>query len=190
MTLSLKNSFGITPSSIYGSDAGVDEPNERPTAGRGPLHSGERQPSKIAAAENDPRSPRDSGYRVPRIVADLALARPIHLAVIDGIETMIGGEGPWIGSQNLRMGAPNLLIAGLNPVCVDAVATAAMGYEPRAERGTFPFRACDNTMLLAEHHGVGTADLSRIEVRGLSIEEAKYPFEPAPAAGMADVARG
>ena len=190
VTLSLKNSFGITPSSIYGDDAGIDEPNESPKEGRGPLHDGSRQPSKIAPPEKDPSSPRDSGFRVPHIVADLALARPIDLQIIDGIETMIGGEGPWIGDQNLRFGKPGLLIAGRNPVCTDAVATAVMGYDPRATRGTIPFRNCDNTILLAEGHGVGTADLSRIDVRGLSIKDALYPFEPAPAAGLADGSRG
>jgi hypothetical protein len=45
-------------------------------------------------------------------------------------------------------------------------------------------------MLLAEAHGVGTADLSRIDMRGLSIQEALFPFEPAPAAGRADSAHG
>jgi len=34
VTMALKNSFGITPASIYGGDAGVDEPNESPTQGR------------------------------------------------------------------------------------------------------------------------------------------------------------
>lgn len=184
VTLSLKNSFGITPASIYGGDAGVDEPNESPTQGRGPLHDGSRQPAKIAPPENDPASPRQSGYRVPRIVADLAAARPIDLQIIDGVETMIGGEGPW-NRGPLRLGSPGLLVAGLNPVSTDAVATAVMGYDPRAEKGTAPFRNCDNTLLLAEARGVGSADLSRIDVRGLSIEEAKYPFEPAPGAGIA-----
>jgi len=190
VTLSLKNSFGITPASIYGGDAGVDEPNESPTKGRGPLHAGNRQPAKIAAPENDPSTPRHDGYRVPRIVADLAVARPIDLQIIDGVETMIGAEGPWVRDGNLRTGKPGLLIAGLNPVCTDAVGTAVMGYDPRAERGTIPFRNCDNTLLLAEGHGVGTADLSRIDVRGLSIEEARFPFEPAPAAGRAGAASG
>ena len=192
VTLSLKNSFGITPSSIYGGDAGIDEPNESPTQGRGPLHDGSRQPSSIAPPENDPTTPRHDGYRVPRIVADLALARPIDLQIIDGVETMIGGEGPWVGggiANALRFGSPGLLIAGLNPVCTDAVATSVMGYDPRAERGTTPFRNCDNTMLLAEQHGVGAADLSRIDVRGLSIREALFPFEPAPAAGATGLRR-
>jgi hypothetical protein len=147
----------------------------------------------MAPPENDPSTPRHDGYRVPRIVADLALARPIHLQLIDGIETMIGGEGPWVGGgipNALRFGAPGLLIAGLNPVCTDAVGTAVMGYDPRAGRGTIPFRNCDNTMLLAEQHGVGAADLSRIDVRGLSIQEALFPFEPAPAAGATGLRRG
>jgi len=190
VTLSLKNSFGITPASIYGGDAGVDEPNESPAQGRGPLHAGDRQPAKIAAPENDPSSPRHDGYRVPRIVADLAVARPIDLQIIDGVETMIGAEGPWVRDGNLRTGRPGVLIAGLNPVCTDAVGTAVMGYDPRAERSTIPFRNCDNTLLLAESHGVGTADLSRIDVRGLSINEARFPFEPAPAAGRAGAASG
>ena len=34
VTLASKNIFGITPASIYGDDAGVDEPNEKPTSGR------------------------------------------------------------------------------------------------------------------------------------------------------------
>jgi uncharacterized protein (DUF362 family) len=193
ITLSLKNSFGITPSSIYGGDAGEAEPNESPTKGRGPLHDGSRQPATIAPPEKDPSTPRHDGYRVPRITADLVAARPIDLQIVDGIETMIGGEGPWVGSDiesALRFGAPGLLMAGLNPVCTDAVGTAVMGYDPRATKGTHPFRGCDNTMLLAEGHGIGSADLSRIDVRGLSIKEALFPFDPAPAAGRAGLGGG
>ena len=70
-----------------------------------------------------------------------------------------------------------VLIAGTNPVCTDAVATAVMGYDPRADRGVAPFKTCDSTLHLAEGHGVGTTDLSRIEVRGVSIAEAMYKYE-------------
>ncbi|MCL5744748.1 MAG: hypothetical protein M1541_12605, partial [Acidobacteria bacterium] len=56
--------------------------------------------------------------------------------------------------------------------------TAVMGYDPRAQRGTKPFLRGDNTMLLAEAAGVGTADLSRIEFAGLSIREALCDFGP------------
>ena len=49
VTLSLKNCFGNSPASTYGDDAGVDEPNENPTSGRGAVcHAGQRQPSKSA----------------------------------------------------------------------------------------------------------------------------------------------
>lgn len=175
VTLSLKNCFGMTPASIYGDDAGRDEPNESPAKGRLDVcHMGKRGPSRSAPQELDPRSSRDPGYRVPRITADLAAARPIHLAIIDGIETIVGGEGPWIGG--VRMVQPGLLLAGTNPVCTDAVATAAMGYDPRAPRGKLPFRNCDNTLLLAEAQGAGTADLNRIDVRGLALKQAVFRF--------------
>jgi uncharacterized protein (DUF362 family) len=176
VTLSLKNCFGITPASIYGDDAGVDGPNESPGKGRGTVcHEGKRQPSKSAPQEIDPQSSRDAGYRVPRITVDLVSARPIDLAIIDGIESVAGGEGPWI--KGLRLVQPGVLIAGANPVTTDAVATAVMGYNPRADRGTAPFRTCDNTMLLAERLGIGTTDLKRIEVLGTPIAQALYRFD-------------
>jgi len=175
VTLSMKNCFGITPASTYGDDAGIDEPNENPTQGRGNVcHIGNRQPSKTAAAELDPSTSRDPGYRMPRIVADLAAARPIDIAFIDGIETVTGGEGPWI--QGLEYVKPGVLIMGTNAVGTDTVGTAVMGYDPRAQRGTKPFETCDNTLLLAEALGVGSADLSRIEVRGAPIAQVRYQF--------------
>jgi uncharacterized protein (DUF362 family) len=175
VTLSLKNCFGNLPASIYGDDSGVDEPNESPKSGRLAVgHNGKRQPAKSAPQELHFGANHDPGYRVPHIVADLVAARPIHLAIIDGVETIAGGEGPWI--RGVRVVKPGILLAGLNPVCTDAVATAAMGYDPRSQRGTAPFKTCDNIMLLAEGHGVGTTDLKRIEVRGVSIEQAMYKF--------------
>jgi hypothetical protein len=179
--LSLKNCFGNVPASIYGDDAGVDEPNESPTKGRAQVvHFGRRQPSRIAPpalhdANVQPGVTNTAGYRVSRVVADLAVVRPIHLQIIDGIESTAGGEGPWI--RGVRVVKPGMLIAGLNPVCTDAVATAAMGYDPRATRGTKPFTRADNTLLLAEQHGVGTTDLKRIDVRGVSIADALYRYD-------------
>jgi uncharacterized protein (DUF362 family) len=175
VTLSLKNCFGTIPASIYGDTAGVNEPNENPVNGRLAVgHEGKRQPSKSAPQELHFGVNHDPGYRVPHIVADLVAARPIHLAIIDGVESIAGGEGPWI--RGVRVVKPGVLIAGLNPVCTDAVSAAVMGYNPRAARGTAPFKTCDNTLLLAEGHGVGTTDLKRIEVRGVSIEQALYRF--------------
>ena len=175
VTLAMKNCFGNTPASIYGDDAGVDEPNEMPTRGRvDTCHMGKRQPAKAALPEINAASSREPGYRMPRITAELVAARPIDISFIDGVETIAGGEGPWI--RNLRYVRPGVLILGTNGVSTDAVATAVMGYDPRAPRGTTPFQKCDNTLLLAEALGVGSADLKRIDMRGLSIDQAKFPF--------------
>ena len=108
-------------------------------------------------------------------MADVVAARPIHLAIVDGVQSITRGEGPWIGG--VRPVEPGVLIAGLNPVSTDAVSAAVMGYNPRAARGTPPFQTCDNTLLLAEAHGVGSTDLKAIEVRGVSIEQALYRYD-------------
>lgn len=175
VTLAMKNIFGITPASIYGDDAGVGEPNESPGKGRVDVcHRGKRQPAASAPAELNPQSSREPGHRMPRITAELNAARPIHISFIDGVETLAGGEGPWI--KGVHHVQPGLLILGTNAVCTDTVATALMGYDPRATRGTPPFTTCDNTLLLAESVGAGSADLKRIDVRGLAIKDAVYRF--------------
>lgn len=178
ITLSMKNIFGITPASIYGDDAGVDEPNEKPEKGRVKIcHLGERQPARVAAGERDPGSSREPEYRMPRITAELNAARPIDIAIIDGVETVTGGEGPWI--KGLALAKPGVLLAGYNAVSTDAAGAAVMGYDPRAKRGAAPFEKCDNTLLLAERMGLGSADLKQIEVLGVPIQEARYAFRRA-----------
>ncbi len=174
VTMSMKNLFGITPCTIYGDGVTTDEPLILPKGGRGSVfHMGSRQPAKVAVPENDPKSSRHAGYRVPRAVADLVSARPVHLAIVDGIATMAGGEGPWCGPQ-VKQHSPGVLIVGTNPVCTDAVCTAVMGFDPLADRGRIPFETSDNMMLLAEKLGVGTPDLKRIEVVGVPVEKARF----------------
>lgn len=174
ITGAMKNTFGITPTTVYGQNAGIDEPSANPGGGRSMLHIGERQPSKTALAEINPKSSRDPGYRVPRVVTDLVAARPIHSSVIDGVDTVAGGEGPWV--KNMRSVHAGLLIAGTNCVTTDAVCTALMGFDPMAERGTAPFEKCDSMLKLAEQVGIGTRDLSRIEVLGLPIAKGRIEF--------------
>jgi uncharacterized protein (DUF362 family) len=174
ITLSMKNLFGITPATIYGGGAGVDEPSILPTGGREMIHSGHRQPSKSAPGELDPSSPRVGGYRVPRTVVDLVAARPIDLAIVDGVKTMAGGEGPWI--MGVSAVAPGVIVAGTNPVATDAVCMAVMGFDPMVDRGTPPFEKCDSTLRLAEDAGLGPRDLRQIEVGGASIQESRFDF--------------
>jgi len=177
VTLSLKNNFGVAPNAIYGEDAGIDEPNERARRARNAVfHEGKRGPSKSAPQELKPGSSTEAGYRVPRIVTDLASARPIDLVVIDGVETITGGEGPW---YKAKVVAPGVLLAGRNPVCTDAVAAAVMGYDPSGDRGAAPFQSCDSHIKLAEAIGMGTADLSRIEVAGAAIKDVRFDFDAA-----------
>lgn len=184
ITLGMKNMFGATPITIYGDSAGKDEPATEAKAGRGStMHEGTRPVSKSAPQELDPASPRRGDYRMPRIVVDVCAARPVHLTIIDGITTMAGGEGPWTGRNN-KIVSPGLLIAGFNPVCTDAVGTAAMGYDPMAKRGQPPFDVCDSFLELAEARGLGTRDLGRIEVVGTPLKDAVFPFRKHRAGGF------
>jgi len=178
VTMAMKNNFGITPCSLYGGDCGTDG-NENPKEERGPVcHVGSRTPPRGVPQELKPDSPREAGYRVPRVVVDLSGARPIDLCIVDGIESIRGGEGIW--NPGVQMVKPEVLLMGRNAVAVDTVSTAVMGYDPRAQRGTKPFLRGDNCLLLAEAVGLGPADLSAIEIVGLSLKEALYDYGPGP----------
>jgi uncharacterized protein (DUF362 family) len=169
VTLSMKNNFGITPTALYSHH----NRNEKSTSARVEVfHKGAERPPDGVPQELDPTSPRRPSYRVPRHTVDAVGIRPIDLAIIDGIETVSGGEGPW-----LRLGAqkPGLLLAGRNSVCTDAIATSVMGYDPMAKSATGPFPG-DNHLAMAAELGLGTNDPSGIEVRGLSIKQALHPF--------------
>jgi len=174
VTLSTKCLFGSTPNSLYGTDA----VSEDAIGYRGRLH-GDGTPgwnsNPPPGARTDVTPTADAGSRIPRIVADISGARPVHIAIIDGITSMSGGEGPW--APTAAFVTPGVLIVGLNPVSTDAVGVAVMGYSnPRATRGTPPYNTCDNHLLLAEQTGIGSADLSRIDVRGMTIAQARYPY--------------
>ena len=176
VTLTMKNCFGNIPTTIYGDRSPQDRPDERPHSGRdGVFHNGQRQPSSPAAPELDPESPRHEGYRIPRVIVDICSARPIDLGILDGIDSMGGSEGPWGGGQPCH---PGLLVAGTNCVNTDAVGTVLMGYHPRAQGGSVPFIICDNYLLMAERQGLGSCDLSRIEVAGTPVDKARFDFEP------------
>jgi uncharacterized protein (DUF362 family) len=183
ITMSIKNMFGITPTALYGGRERI-------------FHYGQVQAPAGAPAELDPKSNRYEGWRLPRILVDIVGARPIDLAINDAIISTVGGEGPWVlGAKPIK---PGLLVAGRNCVNTDAVTMATMGYNPRAGRHEAPYRVykgpknhpkeqltpadeafqyADNMMLLSEAAGIGSADLDKIDVRGVSIKDAMYDFE-------------
>ncbi|HXJ89424.1 MAG TPA: DUF362 domain-containing protein [Candidatus Binatia bacterium] len=183
LTLCIKNLFGITPLGVYSDREKV-------------FHYGQVQSPSGVPAELDPKSNRYEGWRLPRVLADILGARPVDLAIADGIVSMVGGEGPWVlGSKPCH---PGLLVVGRNCVNTDAVAAAVMGYNPRAGRHEAPYRVfknpkdhppeqchpvdeafqyADNMALLAEAAGLGSADLDKIDVRGVPVKEAMFEYE-------------
>ena len=183
ITLCIKNLFGITPLGIYGDREKV-------------FHYGQVQAPSGVPVELDAKSNRYEGWRLPRILVDILGARPVDLAIADGIIATAGGEGPWVlGSKPCH---PGILIVGRNCVNTDSVAAACMGYNPRAGRHEAPYRVfknpkdhppeqlqpgdeafqyADNMMLLAEAAGLGSADLTKIDVRGVPIKEAMFDYE-------------
>jgi uncharacterized protein (DUF362 family) len=170
VTMASKNLFGILPTALYGDDA----PNEDTVKARGALlHMGQRAAPDGVPGEIDRGVPRDWRYRVPRIVADVVCARPVNLAVIDGIDTIRGGEGYW--NEGVEPIQPKLLLVGRNVVCTDAVCTAVMGHDPMAADARPPFPG-ENYLQLLAAAGVGTNDIDRIEVSGVPLKEAIYPF--------------
>jgi uncharacterized protein (DUF362 family) len=184
MTAAMKNLFGMPPQSLYGDGA----PNEDGLQARMAIFHEGKEP--VSALQNIgckmPEGQPVWKFRVPRIVADCVGARPVDLSVVEAVETVTGGEGPWL--KTLKPVTPKLLFAGRNPVCTDAVCTAVMGYDPQAKPMQRPFQG-ENTMQLGASAGVGTNDLKRIEVRGLTVDQARFPFDSPPAQAVADACR-
>jgi uncharacterized protein (DUF362 family) len=100
------------------------------------------------------------GTSLSENIADLASVLKPSLAVIDGI---IAGEGHETSGDPVPM---NLVIAGTDPVAVDAVGAAVMDVAPEDVRH----------LLLAEKKGLGTCRLTNITVLGEPIEAVKRRF--------------
>ena len=172
VTGAVKNFFGITPSSLYGDDG----PNEDAVMHRAAMFHGARgKPPAGVPQEIDHNIPAKGNFRVPNITADIFGARPSDLNIVDGVRSISGGEGHW--NEGIALVEPKLMLVGRNGVCTDAVATAVMGFDPQAESGQFPFQGDNHLQLLADG-GIGTNDLKKIEVLGLSVKEALYPYAP------------
>jgi len=101
-----------------------------------------------------------AGLSLSENIADLASILKPSISVIDGI---IAGEGHETSGNPVEM---NLIIAGTDPVAVDAVGTAVMGIEPTEVKH----------LVLAEKKGLGTCKLEEITILGESIENVKRKF--------------
>ena len=134
VTLSMKNCFGNTPASIYGDDAGADEPNESPDA-----RARERLPLREAAAASSGAARVGSEVsREIRVTACLE-SRP---SLLPRGRSTLPSSTVWRRCgrrrslvRGLRFIRPGVLLLGTNGVTTDAVATAVMGYDPQAAEG-------------------------------------------------------
>jgi len=100
-------------------------------------------------------------FHLNRNIADLASIIKPSIAVVDGI---VACEGHETSGNPVEM---NLVIAGKDPVAVDAVGAAVMGIPP----------ADVKYLLLAEKKGLGTSDLNQIEIVGEPIERVRKKFK-------------
>ena len=94
-------------------------------------------------------------------IVDLASIIKPRIAVIDGI---IAGEGHETSGNPVEM---NLIIAGTDPVAVDAVGAAVMGIAPETVKH----------LCLAEERGLGTCRLGQVEILGEPIENVRRKFK-------------
>ena len=93
-------------------------------------------------------------------IVDLASILRPSISVVDGI---IAGEGHETSGNPVEM---NLVIAGTDPVAVDAVGAAVMGISPTDVKH----------IVLAEKQGLGTCNLDKITVLGEPIEKVRRKF--------------
>jgi uncharacterized protein (DUF362 family) len=142
VTASLKNQVGIVPKQLYTVTGD--------TGRRGAIHS--------------PVAGSSTTY-LPRSICDLNSARPVHLAVIDGIKNARGGEGVW--NSTWQLWQDHVLLAGKSPVATDSVGAYLMGNNPEAATLRLPAGGqCDNYLELLHQKGVGTNLMSEIQVVG------------------------
>ena len=147
----MKNLFGLVPYRFY------------------TLKTGDTNRSAFHGQSSETRQ------RLPEVIMDLNRARPIHLSLIDGIKTTEGGEGPWVAAMTPI--EPGLLFAGKNPVATDAIATAAMGFNPDANYPSEPFFHATNHIKLANQLGLGPNRVDDITVVGESLKDVTIPFK-------------
>ncbi len=107
----------------------------------------------------------DIGIHLPHSISDLNLARPVNLAVIDGIKNAVGGEGAW--NPTFQPSESHVLLAGKDPVAADSIASYLMGNDPEAQYLQLPDGGhCDNYLEHLHQKGMGTNRLDEIELVG------------------------
>ena len=111
-----------------------------------------------------------SATYLPGSICDLNAARPVHLAIVDGIKNAKGGEGVW--NPNFVPFESHVMLAGKDPVATDSIGSYLMGLDCEAKKFQLPGdngygdTECDNYLDHLYARGVGTNQLSEINVVG------------------------
>ena len=98
-----------------------------------------------------------------RALVEINLAVRFDLAMMDGILALEGG-----GSESGRPKKAGVILASRDLVALDSVAAKVMGMEPSAVP----------TNKVGKEYGLGEDNLSRIEIRGDSLEDCLHTFLP------------
>jgi uncharacterized protein (DUF362 family) len=116
----------------------------------------------------------DRLIRLPRVQVDLAMYFRPSLCVVDGI--MTANHGEWDGTP-VETG---VLLAGDNVVSTDAVGMTVMGFNSLGDYPDHPHWYRRNSIRLTHEAGLGSADLSDIDVLGEDPESVRQRFEVQP----------
>lgn len=144
VTLALKNWIGVAPAGVYQAPGG--------RAGKSGL---DHQMAPLA-----------------RHIVDLAMARPPDYVVMDALVGINSGVRAYPFRPG-PAGPMRAILAGPDPVAVDAVACLAMTYDP----------ATIGHLVLAEAVGLGVADPAKITIRGAGIAPFRQEYAT-PVNGM------
>ncbi len=95
----------------------------------------------------------------------LAIQQEIHPGMFAVVDGTFSGSGP--GPRCMEVAERNVILAGSDQVAVDAVSARLMGFDPLE----IPF------LRLAHERGLGTADLSEVEIVGEDIERVAWEVQ-------------
>ncbi|MGB9595013.1 MAG: DUF362 domain-containing protein [Candidatus Poribacteria bacterium] len=120
---------------------------------------------------NRPRNYYHHIIRLPYVLVDLGLITQPCLNIIDALTGQSHRE--WGGDPRIC----NALIAGDHVIATDACGAWLMGYDPKADWSTMPFRRDRNSLLIAEENGFGTVNLDKIDFQ-TEVERPLADFKP------------
>jgi uncharacterized protein (DUF362 family) len=153
ISLTLKNMVGTAPGRFYGwSKSGLP-------------HFKANDPNDLMFGQ----SIQEAG-----MIVDICTINRINIGIIDALTVMHFAEErrntDILAQENYRIDEPRMLIAGFDPVAVDSVGSAVMGFNPKKIVH----------LDLASKKGLGTNNLEEIAFVGENLKDVKLACNPMP----------